>query len=80
MVILPFLLGAHSHGPNLIGLLRHCQCLRLFPVEPLSGVDPQVELQSLVNPIDPLMVPFRALDVTQIEVTKVKSPVTVIVR
>ena len=67
------------HRPDFIDCLGHGQWLWLFSVQTLPGLDQQIELQSLVNPIDPLVIPFEALDVTQVEVTKTKSPVAVVV-
>ena len=67
------------HRPDFIDCLGHSQWLWLFSVQTLPVLDPQIELQSLVNPIDPLVVRFKALDVTQVEVTKTKSPVAVVI-
>ena len=63
----------------MVDLLGYCQRFWLLPIKALTGFDPQVELQSLVNPIDPLVVSFKAFDVAQIQVAKHKTPVAVVV-
>jgi hypothetical protein len=68
------------HRPDLIDCLGYSQWLWLFSVQTLPGLDPKIELQSLVNPIDPLVIPFKALDVTQVEVTETEPPVAVVIR
>ena len=67
------------HGPDLVDLLGHSQGLWLLPIETLTGFDPKVQLQLLVNPINPLVVPFKAFDVGQIQVAKPEAPVAVVV-
>jgi hypothetical protein len=40
-----------------LGCIRHGQRIRLVALQPLAGLDPQVQLQLAVDPIDPLVVP-----------------------
>lgn len=62
------------HRPGHIGRIWHCQDIRLLPFQPLSGLDPQVEFQRAVDPIDAFVVPRVALDVTQMQETQAKTP------
>ena len=64
----------------MIDLLGYCQGFWLLAIQTLTRLDPKVQLQLLVNPADPLVVPFKAFNVTQVEVTKTKTPVAVVVR
>ena len=68
------------HRPDLVDLLGYCQRFWLLPIQTLTGFDPKVQLQALVNPIDALVVPFKALNITQVEITKPKAPVAVVIR
>jgi hypothetical protein len=64
----------------LIDALWHCQRLGLLAHQALARFDPQIELQVLVYAVHPLVVPFEALDVAQIQVTQAKAPAAVVVR
>ena len=67
------------HRPDLIDGVRHCQRLWLLTVKSLTGFDPKIELKRFVNPVNTLVVPFKAFDVSQVEVTESKTPVAVVV-
>jgi hypothetical protein len=43
------------------------------------GVNPQIELQLLVDAVRPLVVPLEPLDVAQVQKTQTKSPFAAIV-
>ena len=62
------------HGPGHIGRVWHRQGIRLLPFQPLSGLDPQVQFQLAVDPIDAFMVPGVTFDVPQMQETQAKSP------
>ncbi len=52
----------------------------VFSVQTLARLDPKVHLELLINPIDPLVVPFKALHFASIRVAKTKPPVTMVLR
>ena len=66
-------------GPHLIDALWHCECLRLVAHQALSRPDPQVEFQLFVDAVQALVIPVKASDVAQIQVTQSKAPVAVVV-
>lgn len=67
------------HRPALVDGLRHRQRFRLLANNPLSRLDPQVQLQLAVNAIHAFVVPSVALHVTQIEKAQPESPVALVV-
>jgi len=67
------------HRPALVDGLRHRQRFRLLTNNPLSRLDPQIQLQLAVNAIDPLVIPSVALHVAQIQQAQPESPVALIV-
>ncbi len=67
------------HRPHLVNRQRHCQGLGLITNKPFARLDAQVELQLLVDPIHTLVVPFEALDVTQIQIAQAKALATVVI-
>ncbi len=67
------------HGPHMVDLLQHRQGLWFFTRKPFARLDRSIELQLLVDPIQTLVVPFKALDVTQIQVAQAKAPVAMVV-
>ena len=44
------------------------------PLQPFLGLDPQVQLQLAVDPVDAFVVPAIALHVAQIQKTQPKAP------
>ena len=67
------------HRPALVDGFRHRQRFRLLPNNPLSRLDPQVQLQFAVNAIHPLVIPSVALHVAQIQKAQPESPVALVV-
>ncbi len=62
------LVGHEVHRPSMIGCVRHRQCVRLIPFQPLFGLDllpgsgllanherAQVQRQFAINPVNALM-------------------------
>jgi hypothetical protein len=68
--------SAPFHRPRFVNRIRHFQRLRLCPVEPSLRFDAQVQLQLLINTIHSFVVPDEHFDVTQKQVTKSETPVT----
>lgn len=62
------------HGPRMVWHLSHCQRFRFARLEALLGLDPQVQLQFAVDPVDAFVVPVVALQITQIQRAKAKVP------
>ena len=67
------------HRPDLINSLRHRQDFWLLAYKPFTRLDPQIELQFLVDSIHTLVVPFKPFDITQIQVAKAKAPVAMVI-
>ena len=51
------------HGPGYIWRVRDRQNARLLPFQPLARLDPQVQLQLAVDPVNAFVVPRMAFDV-----------------
>jgi hypothetical protein len=68
------------HGPDLVDLLGYSQGFKPLAIQTLTGFDPKVQPQTLINTIDALVVPFKAFKVTQIQVAKPKAPVAAVIR
>ena len=64
----------HAREGGHIGRVWHRQDIRLLPFQPLSGLDPQVQFQLAVDPIDAFVVPRMTFDVPQMQETQAKSP------
>ena len=67
------------HAPGDVGLGWHGQWLGLFSGQPLSRLDAQMELQLAIHPVNPLVVPTKALDVAQKQEAQAKAPGAVVV-
>ena len=61
------------HRPGHARGLRHRQRVGFVPLQPLVGLDPQVQLQLAVDAIDALVVP-RMPHVAQVQETQAKPP------
>ena len=46
----------------------------------MARLDPQVQLEVAVAPVDALMAPFEALDVAQVQKAQPRAPVALVVR
>lgn len=46
----------------------------------MARLNAQVQLELAVDPVDPLVVPFEALDVAQVQEAQPEAPVTLVVR
>jgi hypothetical protein len=46
----------------------------------VARLDPQIQLEFAVNPVDPLVVPLEVFDVTQVQKAQPKTPVALVVR
>lgn len=68
-----------AHETGLVDLFGHCKSFWLLTIETLRGFDPKVQLQSLVNPIKSVVVPFKAFDVTPIQVAKTEAPTAMVI-
>ncbi|EFF45744.1 ISxac2 transposase [Xanthomonas citri pv. aurantifolii str. ICPB 10535] len=64
-----------SIDPDLVDGLGHRQRLGPLTHQPLLRLDPQVQLQLAVDPVDPLVIPAKALHVAQVQVAQAKAPV-----
>jgi hypothetical protein len=68
------------HRPHLNDRVRNGQWLWRFTLQPPSRLDPQVEFQFTINPINPLRVKRQTLDIPSIQEAQPKAPVAVVVR
>ena len=59
----------------MVRLGRYGQSLRLFTYQSLLGLDAQVQFKLPIDPVDPLVVPSKPFDVTQVEEAEAKAPV-----
>ena len=55
------------HRPDLVRRLRYGQLVGLLPLQTLARLDPQVQLQIAVDPVDALVVPAMSLDIAQVQ-------------
>jgi hypothetical protein len=62
------------HGLGHVGCIGHGQRIGFVALQPLARLDPQVQLQLAVDPIDAFVVPRMALHVTRMQKTKAKTP------
>ena len=62
------------HRPHLVDRRWYRKRFRRLPIEPFLRLDPQVERQFAVDPVDTLVVPTKALHVTQIQVAQAEPP------
>lgn len=46
----------------------------------MARLDPQVQFELAVNPVDALVVPFEAFDVAQVQEAQTEAPVALVVR
>ena len=67
------------HRSHLVDRLRHCQRLRLLTHKALARLDPLIELQLFIDSKRTLVVPFKTLDVTQVQIAKTEAPVAMLV-
>ena len=67
------------HRPGVVDLCRHGQRQRLFPHQPMAWLDPQVQFQFAIDPVDALVVPFKPLHVAQIQEAQAEAPVALLV-
>ena len=67
------------HRPHLVDTTWHGERLRLVAHQALSRLDPQIELQLCVDAVHTLVIPLKAPDVAQIQVTQAKAPAAVVV-
>jgi hypothetical protein len=68
------------HGPDRVRYIRHDQRLWLFPLNVPLWLDAQIQLQPTANPLDTLVVPVKAFDVTQIIPAQTKAPASLVMR
>ncbi len=68
------------HRPALVDRRRHGQWKRFLTHQSMARLDPQVQLELTVNPVDALVVPFVALHVAQVQEAQSKAPVALVVR
>jgi len=68
------------HRPALINRGRDRQRQRLLAHQAMARLDPQVQIEFAVNPVDALVVPFKALHVAQVKEAQAKAPVALVVR
>ncbi|GEM_PF-5428701 len=59
--------GHEIHRPGHIWRVRDGQRIRFVPLQPLPGLDPQVQRQLAVDPINPFVVPAVPFDVAQMQ-------------
>lgn len=62
------------HRPNLVRHFWHGQFLGLFPLQKLARLDPEVQFQLTVDPVDTLVVPNVPLDVAQLQKAQAEAP------
>lgn len=62
------------HRPGRIGRVRHCQSVRLLPLQPLTGLYAQVQVQLTLGSINAFMSPRITLHVANVQETRVKTP------
>ena len=61
-----------------LGLSGTARGSGFVPLQPFLGLDPQVQLQLAVDPVDAFVVPAIALHVAQIQKTQPKAPVALV--
>jgi len=69
-----------SHGTHLVVRRRHRQALWLFMSNSFARLDMEIELWLLVDSIHTLVIPFQAIDVTQLQLAKIKTPASTVIR
>jgi hypothetical protein len=60
--------------PGVIDLCRHGQRQRFFAHQAMSRLDPQVQFQFAIDPVDTLVIPFKPLHVAQIQEAQAEAP------
>src|SRR5471030_420540 len=50
-----------------------------FPHQPMARLDPQVQFQLAIDPVDALVIPFETLHVAQIQEAQAEAPVALVV-
>jgi hypothetical protein len=60
-------IGHEVHRPDCVRGVRHGQRIRLVPLQPFAGLDPQVQLKLAGDPVNPFVVPDAPLNVAQIQ-------------
>lgn len=73
-------IGHEIHRPDQVRGFWNCQFIGLLPLQPAPRLDPQVQLQLAVDPVDPLVVPDMSLDVPQVQETQAETPGLVDIR
>jgi len=68
------------HRPALVDRSRHSQWQRLLAYQAVARLNPQVQLELAVNPVDTLVVPFEPFDVAQVQEAQPEAPVALVVR
>ena len=67
------------HLPALVDLYSHGQRQRLFAHQPMAWLDPQIQFQFEIDPVDDaLAVPFKALHVAQRQEAQAEAPVALL--
>jgi hypothetical protein len=62
------------HRPGDVQGIRHRQHVRLVALQPLAGLDSQVQFKGAIDPIDAFVVPWMTLHVAQMQETQAKAP------
>jgi hypothetical protein len=66
-------LARATHRPGLIRAVWHSQWLWLFANQPFLRLDAQVQFKFTINPPDTLVVPCKAFDIAQIQITQAEA-------
>ena len=67
-------IGHEIHRPGHVRRFRHRQSVRFVALQPLAGLDTQVQLKLAVNAIDAFVIPGMPLHVAQVQKTQPETP------
>ena len=68
------------HRPHVVDRFRHSKRFRPLPIQALLRLNPQIERQFAIDPVNSLVVPTKASDVTQIQKAQFEAPVALTLR
>ena len=62
------------HAPTLVWCIWRSQFIGFGPFQKFLGFGPQAQLQLIVNFLNPFVLPYKPLDITQVKEAKPKTP------
>jgi hypothetical protein len=66
------------HRPALVDRYWHSQWQRLLAYQSLARLDPQIQRELTVTPVNPFVVPFEVFDVAQVQKAQPEAPVALV--